>query len=91
MGAGSGVVWMHPVTSLYVQLGIACTGLVAIILTQSQSEKFRRYACLFGLAGQPLWIISAISASQWGILFVNVCYTLAWMKGVWIHWIKRKT
>lgn len=70
------------------QIGIALTGVTAIFLTQSKTEKLRRYACLFGLAGQPFWIYSALAAHQWGVLALTVLYTLAWWKGVWTHWIK---
>jgi hypothetical protein len=68
------------------QVGIAVTGVTAIFLTQSKSGEARRYACLFGLAGQPFWIWSAWSASQWGVLLLTAFYTVAWTKGVWVHW-----
>ena len=32
------------------QLAIALTGVTAIVLVQSKSERLRRFACLFGLA-----------------------------------------
>lgn len=70
------------------QIGIALTGVMAIFLTQSKSESRRRYACLFGMAGQPAWFWAAISAEQWGVTFVCVLYTAAWAKGVWQHWIR---
>lgn len=71
------------------QLGIALTGVTAIFLTQSKSPRLQRYACLFGLAGQPFWIWSAISAEQWGILALTALYAAAWAKGVWVHWLRR--
>lgn len=70
------------------QLAIAATGVTAIFLTQSRSESVRRYACLFGLAGQPFWMYAAWSASQWGILTLTALYTAAWAKGVWSHWLR---
>ena len=70
------------------QIGIALTGVTAIFLTQSKSERLQRYACLFGILGQPFWIYSALHAEQWGILALTSLYTLAWAKGVWRHWIK---
>jgi hypothetical protein len=69
------------------QVAIAATGVTAIFLTQSRSANTRRYACLFGLAGQPFWIWSAWSAAQWGILLLTAFYTFAWAKGVWTHWL----
>lgn len=74
--------------SAIAQLGIALTGVTAIFLTQSKSTRVQRYACLFGIAGQPFWIWSAIAAEQWGILAMCALYTFAWGKGVWLHWLK---
>jgi hypothetical protein len=73
------------------QIGIALTGVVAIFLTQSKHDWLRRYACLFGVAGQPFWFYSSISAHQWGITFINCLYLAAWMKGVWTHWIQPRS
>ena len=70
------------------QIGIALTGVTAIALSQS-APRLQRYACLFGLAGQPFWIWSAWHAGQWGILALTSLYTLAWAKGLWTHWIRR--
>lgn len=70
------------------QIAIAATGIVAIFLTQSHDANARRYACLFGLAGQPFWFYAFFSAEQWGMLFLNFFYAMAWSKGVWLHWVK---
>lgn len=75
--------------NLAIQLAIAATGVTAIWLTQSSSPKARRFACLFGLAGQPFWFASAISAEQWGIVALCCFYTVAWARGVWTNWIRK--
>jgi hypothetical protein len=64
------------------QIGIAFTGIIAIWLTQQNREKWKKYACLFGMAGQPLWIYSAYMAEQWGILTLTIFYTYAWGLGI---------
>jgi hypothetical protein len=69
------------------QIGIALTGVTAIFLTQSKNEWLRRYACLFGMAGQPFWFYAAFTAEQWGILALNFLYAAAWAKGIWQHWV----
>lgn len=69
------------------QIGIALTGVTAVFLTQSKHDRLRRYACLFGIAGQPFWVYSAWTAGQWGILALTLLYTFAWAKGVWNHWL----
>lgn len=71
------------------QIAIAVTGVVAIWLSQDKRESYRRYACLFGLAGQPFWFYSAWSADQYGIFMLCFLYTWAWIKGVRTHWIKQ--
>lgn len=72
----------------FAQIGIALTGVTAIFLTQSKSREMQRCACIFGLAGQPFWIWSAVSAQQWGILALTTLYAFAWAKGVWMYWLR---
>jgi hypothetical protein len=72
---------------MLAQVGIALTGTVAIFLTQSKSAEARRYACLFGIAGQPFWMYETFVAAQWGMLALTFLYTFAWAKGIYNHWI----
>ena len=37
------------------QIGIAFSGVLAVWLTQDKRERWRRWACIFGLLGQPFW------------------------------------
>lgn len=71
------------------QVGIAVFGVGAIALTQSRSERARRYACLLGLGGQPFWFWMTISSGKWGAVFVTFLYTIVWANGVRIHWLKK--
>ena len=70
------------------QIGIMCTGVVAVWLSQDSRESWRRYACLFGMAGQPFWIMAAYGAEQWGILVMTMLYTYSWARGVWNNWLR---
>lgn len=70
------------------QIVIACTGLPAVWLSQDTRENWRRYACLFGLAGQPFWMYATLTAQQWGMFALTLFYTYAWGKGVRNHWLK---
>jgi hypothetical protein len=70
------------------QLGIAFTGLVAVWLTQHKQVAYRRFACIFGLAGQPFWFYSAYQGQQWGIFLLCIFYTMAWGHGIKTHWIR---
>lgn len=70
------------------QFSIAVCGVASVCLSQSTHASRRRFACLFGLAGQPAWIHATAAAGQWGMLVLSLIYTLAWVRGFWIHWIR---
>lgn len=70
------------------QIAIFITGISAVWLSQNEKSAMHKYACLFGLAGQPFWFYASYQASQWGILILTVFYTVAWAKGFYLFWIK---
>lgn len=70
------------------QIVIFTTGIAAVWLSQDEKSAKRKYACLFGMAGQPFWLYASYQASQWGILILSIVYTIAWMKGLYVFWIK---
>lgn len=70
------------------QLGIALLGVTAIFLSQSANKSHQKYACLFGLAGQPFWFYATITAQQWGMVALCCFYSVAWARGVKTHWWK---
>ncbi len=69
------------------QLLIAITGTAAIWLANDENVKRRKWAPIFGLAGQPFWMWSAATAEQWGILALTLSCTVAWLKGLKTHWL----
>jgi hypothetical protein len=69
---------------------IAVTGCIAIYLTQQSNSNLKRYACIFGLLGQPFWIHTTLVNEQWGMFALTVFYTFAWLLGVKNNWIKKK-
>jgi hypothetical protein len=69
------------------QVGILQTGVIAVWLTQQKRESWRRWACIFGLLGQPFWFHAAWKAEQWGILAISTLYTYAWARGIWTYWL----
>lgn len=70
------------------QIFIFITGISAVWLSQTEKSAIRKYACLFGLAGQPFWFYASYQSSQWGVLVLSVFYTIAWAKGFYLFWIK---
>lgn len=74
---------------MIAQIGITIFGVTAICLANSAAPARRRWAPIFGLAGQPFWIWSAFSAQQWGVLALCVLYTAAWANGFNQHWMRK--
>lgn len=69
------------------QIAIGLFGVTAVFLSQDRREHWRRWACIFGLCGQPFWIIATWKAQQWGILALCLLYTLSWARGLYAGWI----
>src|SRR6476620_6948040 len=69
------------------QIGIALSGVIAVWLTQDKRESWRRWACIFGMLGQPFWFYAAWKAEQWGILAISLLSTYAWARGIWTYWL----
>lgn len=72
------------------QLGLAAFGIAAIFLSQDSRESWRRWACIFGLAGQPFWLWSSWHAGQWGVFLLCFIYAGVWARGVWTYWLRRQ-
>lgn len=72
------------------QIGIALFGVTAIFLSQDKDENRRKYACIFGLIGQPFWLYTAYSNQQWGVLILSILYTYSWYRGIKNNWINTK-
>ena len=72
------------------QVAIAMTGVVAIWLSQDARAGWRRWACIFGIAGQPFWFYAAYTAEQWGIFALCFLYSYAWLKGIRNNWLHTK-
>lgn len=70
------------------QLGIAFCGLSAVFLSQDKRESWRRWACIFGLVGQPFWFYATYKAGQWGIFALCFLYAYSWSRGIWTYWLK---
>ena len=69
------------------QIAIALFGALAAWLSQERRESYRRWACIFGMLGQPFWFYTSWKAEQWGIFAVSVLYATAGMRGVWLYWL----
>jgi hypothetical protein len=72
--------------SIIAQCMIATFGVAAVWLSQDAREARRRFACLFGLAGQPAWFYAAYSTQQWGVFLLCFLYSFCWLRGLIYHW-----
>jgi hypothetical protein len=72
------------------QIAIALLGVTAIFLSQDHRTTWRKWACVFGLLGQPFWFVATIKAGQWGIVVLCCFYTLAWARGIKTNWLTNK-
>lgn len=72
-----------------IQLAIGLTGGVAILLSQQSNATIKKYACIFGLIGQPFWFWMAIDKELWGVFALNCFYSYSWALGFYNNWIKK--
>jgi hypothetical protein len=77
----------------WIQLGIlvfGCTGVCLLGIPDSwgaQWAELKRYAPILGLLSQPLWFVFSRRSKAWGIMILNIAYTISWSFGVWLNWI----
>lgn len=72
------------------QIVIMCTGILAAWLSQDHRYNHRKHACWIALIGQPFWWYSTFIVEQWGIFIMSIFYTVAWMKGTYNYWVKKR-
>lgn len=70
------------------QVAIALLGAAAAWLSQERRSAWRRWAAIVGLASQPFWLWATWHAGQWGMFALSILYTGAWLRGIWVHWIR---
>jgi len=73
------------------QIAIALLGAAAAWLSQARSLQSRRWACIFGLLGQPFWFYASWHTGQWGVFAVSVIYLCAWLRGLWVYWVAQRS
>jgi hypothetical protein len=72
------------------QIAISLCGALAVFLSQDRRAHWRRWACIFGLAAQPLWFDMAWRAHQYGVLALCFVYAASWARGFTAHWLVRR-
>lgn len=54
----------------------------------ARTEGVRRWGVIAGLIAQPAWYVQMVVHGQWLMLPVYTMYTGAWLRGLWVHWIR---
>jgi len=68
------------------QIIIAITGSLASWMIHDDRKRWRLWACILALVGQPAWFYAAFIAHQWGILAMDLVWSVGWVKGFWKNW-----
>ncbi|HKR38868.1 MAG TPA: hypothetical protein VJU59_04175 [Paraburkholderia sp.] len=69
---------------------IGLFGALAIFLSQDSRLRWRRWACIFGLVGQPFWVDMAWHAHEYGVLALSLVYAASWTRGLAVHWLMHR-
>jgi hypothetical protein len=70
------------------QIAIMLCGVSAVFLSQDHRQDWRKWACIFGLIGQPFWFYATWKAGQYGIFAISFLYTYSWARGFYNNWIR---
>lgn len=70
------------------QIIIAACGLATVWLSQCRTFNARKWAAPIGLVAQPAWLYASWQAGQWGIFLLSIVYAVAWVRGIYTHWVR---
>lgn len=76
--------------NILLQAYIAFTGFIAIFMINSLRRDVRKWACVFGLAGQPAWFYTTYMNGQWGMFFLTFGFITVWAISWYNYWIKEE-
>lgn len=71
---------------LISQVAIVFLGSSSIILV----AKKNKWGFVFGLLGQPFWLITSFINHQWGVFLVAIIYTFSWIFGIYEWFFKKQ-
>lgn len=74
---------------MIIQLLIAAMSLTATYLSLAKSDNVRRWAPIFGLGVQPLWMITTFQHEQWGMFGLCFVYSSIWLNNARRYWTPR--
>ena len=70
----------------FIQVGLLLFGAAAIYLVGLESTNpYQKWGYVVGLISQPFWLLSSFKAKQFGIFYLSIFYTYAWIIGIINH------
>lgn len=66
-------------------VGIAVFGIASILLIARKNK----WGLVCGLLSEPFWFATAITNRQWGIVLLDIAYTVSWAYGCY-KWFSKK-
>lgn len=88
---GQSITWaqLNP-AALMGQVALAVFSTLAIWLSQDERADSRRWGAVFGLLSQPFWFYTAYQAEAWGVFFMSLIYSVAWLRGIRNGWFRSR-
>lgn len=77
------------------QAYVFAVGVLALYCATSQGVTLRALAPIFGLLGQPVWLVTTYLDERWGMFSLALVYTLIWLKSLYSYratyaeWVSR--
>lgn len=65
-----------------LQILIAITGALSIMLITSPHADVTRVGFIVGLLGQPCWLYCTYKARQWGMFGLTLIFTYSYLRGL---------
>ena len=67
----------------WIQWLILILGALTQFGVTGKSKAGRFFGFSIGILAQPLWFWTAYQNNQWGIIWMDVVYTVAYIRGCW--------
>ncbi len=88
IGLANNYIATYGLPMFIIQIAISLLGIPAIYLSQALQHNTRRWGSVLGVVSQPFWFALAYFTGAWGIGFMSIFYSAAWLKGLYNHWFK---
>lgn len=74
-------------TSILMQLALALADILPDAFSQAKNPKIRRYDCVVGLLGEPIWLWYGYKTEQWAFTFLGFVFLIICGYAFYHKWI----